>query len=83
VHLLIVEKVQMDDLLTNPAVIKAQAGKPGQLFCRQIAESPAQIDASLVMLSSLLLLSSNHEAHSPSNKGYATSYLTCLYLLAE
>jgi hypothetical protein len=83
VHLLIVEEVQMDDLLTNPAVIKAQAGKPGQLFCRQIAESPAQIDASLVTLSSLLLLSSNHEAHSPSNKGYATSYLTCLYLLAE
>jgi len=68
VHLLIVEEVQMDDLLTNPAVIEAQAGKPGQLFCRKIAEFPAQIDASLVMLSSLLLLSSNHEAHSSSNK---------------
>jgi hypothetical protein len=38
----------MDDLLTNPAVIEAQAGEPGQFFCRQIAEFPAQIDASLL-----------------------------------
>jgi hypothetical protein len=83
VHLLIVEKVQMDDLLTNPAVIEAQAGEPGQFFCRQIAEFPAQIDASLVMLSFLLPLSNNHKAHSHSNKGYAPSYPTCLYLLAE